>query len=536
MVARSPARAHVRALILLCVSLGSLGKSFAQQPRPIEPANQTTSTTTGGTSTGLFLTLSGRTLRRGEYTFSASWSNFDRDPGDLDINQIPVSFTLGLTNRLELFVTANVFQQVTSRQPFALSGYQFHGVRKAFGGDPFVAFGSPVGGRKTAAAFFPLSGARLGGILPPPGSFFGPALLADRPSFVNEWPFFGPATFLSRELGFDLQRSANGLGDVTVGLKAALTEPSGTFPIALAALLRLPSARHLEALARGRSSGATDVGVILISGQNYLNHRLRLVQNIGYIRSGDPKLSGVKLLDRRDQLLLNAGLEIAPAQWLVLIAEWANTIYVASGTPSLNAINPSDVLLGARLYGYEGRIQLGGGWRRLLNQSDARTIPVFQPGLGVSTLDISSRDANGFVFNFALARRASILPPPPPNRAPSVTLFADRTEVRDGERVTLEARAFDPDNDVLTYLWTVEPSVPREALQAVGVPPGAPPGNRLVFDTTGLNPTPGAPPRTFTVAVHVEDGRGGTASDRRAITVTAPPPPTPPPPLSLIHI
>jgi outer membrane protein OmpA-like peptidoglycan-associated protein len=530
MVARSAARVLVRALVLLGVVVGGLKTSVAQRSRPIEPANQTASTTTGGTSTGLFLTLGGRTLRRGEYTFSASWSNFDRDPGDLDINHIPVSLTLGVTNRVEVFVTATVFQQLTSRQPFALSGYQFHGVRRAFGGDPFVAFGSPIGGRGTAAAFFPLSGARSGGILPPPGSFFGPALVTDRPSFVPEWPFFGPATFLSRELGFDLQRSANGMGDVTVGVKAALTDPEGALPLALAAVLRLPSARHLEALARGRSSGATDVGVILISGQHYLNHRLRLVQNIGYIRSGDPKLSGVKVLDRRDQLLLNAGVEIAPAQWLVLVAEWANTIAVASGTPSLNPLNPSDLVLGARFYGYEGRLQLGGGWRRLLNPSDARAIPVFQPGAGVSLLDVGSRDVNGFVFNVVLARRASILPPPPPNRAPSVTLFVDRAEVREGEPVTLEARAFDPDDDVLTYVWTVEPPVPREALRAVGVPPGAPPGNRLVFETTGLNPTPGAPPRTFTVTVRVEDGRGGTASDRRAITVIAPSPPAPPPP------
>jgi len=540
---RSPARV----LVLMGLFLGWMSgltawcvESRAQErpevptvghPRaPIEPANQTASTVTGGTSTGLFLTLGPRTLRRGEFTLSASWSNFDRDPGDVDINQIPLSVTFGVTHRLELFVTANVFQQMTSRQPFALSGYQFHGVRRAFGGDPLVAFGPPIGGREGAAAFFPLSGARLGGILPPPGSFFGPAILADRPSFVLEWPFFGPATFLSRELGFDVERSANGLGDVTVGVKAALTEPSGSFPLSVAALLRLPSARHLEALARGRSSGATDVGVILISAQNYLGHRLRFVQNIGYVRSGDPKLGGVKVLDRRDQLLLNAGVEIAPAQWLVLVAEWANAIAVSSGTPRLNALNPSDLLLGARFYGYEGRIQVGGGWRRLLNQSDGRTIPVFQPGRGVSPLDIGSRDANGFIVNLALARRASILPPPPPNRSPSVTLFVDRAEVRDGERVTVEARAFDPDNDVLTYAWTVEPPVPQEAVRAVGVPPGAPPGNRLVLETAGLNPTPGAPPRTFTVTVYVEDGRGGVASDRRVITVTSPPPPPPPPP------
>ncbi len=495
--------------------------SSPQQRRTVEPANQTATTVSGGTSTGSFATWSGRTLRRTEFTLGFSWNNFDRDPGDVDINQIPVSLTLGLTSRIELFANVAFFQQVTARQPFALSGYQFNGVRSAFGGDPFVAFGPPMGGREGAAAFFPLSGSILGGVLPPPGAAFGPAIVADRPSFLNDLPFFGPATFDALTRTFQIRQSANGLGDITLGGKIAFTDPDGIFNLALLGFVRLPSARAFEALARGRGAGATDYGIVLINGQNFFGHRWRLVQNYGYVRSGDIERSGVKLLDRQDQLLLNAGLEVAPAQSLVLTAEWVNTFYIGGGTPRLNSVNPSELLLGARFYTYEGRIQLGGAWRRLLNQADGKTIPVFIPGQGVRSLDIGSRDANGFVFNFALARRASLIPTPPPNQPPVVSLLAERTEIREGEAIRLEARAVDPDNDPLTLAWSVEPAtIPPTVLKPEA--PGAPLSERVIFDATGVNPRPGTPPITVTVTVTVDDGRGGTATDRRTITVASP--------------
>src|SRR5262247_3039929 len=81
---------------------------------------QRASTVLGGT--GLFNTFSTRTLCKGEFNFSVFWNNYDRDPGDQDFNQIPFNITLGLTNRLELFVNWITWQQVTSRNPFLVSG------------------------------------------------------------------------------------------------------------------------------------------------------------------------------------------------------------------------------------------------------------------------------------------------------------------------------------------------------------------------------------------------------------------------------
>jgi len=57
-------------------------------------------TVLGGT--GLFNTFSTRTLCKGEFNFALFWNNYDRDPGDIDINQVPFNFTIGITNRWEM--------------------------------------------------------------------------------------------------------------------------------------------------------------------------------------------------------------------------------------------------------------------------------------------------------------------------------------------------------------------------------------------------------------------------------------------------
>ena len=55
-----------------------------------------------------------RPFRRGEFTFSAAYSNFDRDPGNADIVEVPVSFQVGLTNSIELFFNTDAYRAVRS--------------------------------------------------------------------------------------------------------------------------------------------------------------------------------------------------------------------------------------------------------------------------------------------------------------------------------------------------------------------------------------------------------------------------------------
>src|SRR4029453_4072225 len=78
--------------------------------------------------TGLFTTYTTRTLNKGEFSVGLFWNNMDREPGDIDINQIPVNFTLGLTDRWEVWANWITWQQTTTRQPFLLSGTGYHAV------------------------------------------------------------------------------------------------------------------------------------------------------------------------------------------------------------------------------------------------------------------------------------------------------------------------------------------------------------------------------------------------------------------------
>ena len=76
-----------------------------------------------GGPTGLFTIYDGQTLRRGEFTFSAAYSNFDRDPGDADITEVPVSFQIGLGDNLELFFNTDAYRGVKINSPRNLSSF-----------------------------------------------------------------------------------------------------------------------------------------------------------------------------------------------------------------------------------------------------------------------------------------------------------------------------------------------------------------------------------------------------------------------------
>lgn len=91
-----------------------------------DPRNTAPTVGTGGPvggATGLFTVYDGQTLRKGEYTLSFAASNYDRDPGNVDITAAPVSFQVGLTNKLELFFSTEAYRGVKVNSPRNLSGF-----------------------------------------------------------------------------------------------------------------------------------------------------------------------------------------------------------------------------------------------------------------------------------------------------------------------------------------------------------------------------------------------------------------------------
>src|SRR6478672_5893140 len=124
---RNAMRLAHRALIAALVSLVLCAAVSAQTLRsPNDPRNQSPAVGTGGPEggpTGLFTIYDGSTLRRGEFTFSIAYSNFDRDPGNVDIVDIPLSFNVGLNDHIEVFFKTNGLRGIKVNTPTNLSGF-----------------------------------------------------------------------------------------------------------------------------------------------------------------------------------------------------------------------------------------------------------------------------------------------------------------------------------------------------------------------------------------------------------------------------
>jgi hypothetical protein len=109
------------AMLVLCAAASAQEKRLETDPRNISPAVGTGGNPGG--PTGLFTIYDGQTLRRGEFTFSVAYSNFDRDPGNVDITEIPVSFQIGINNHLEVFFNTDAYRGIKVNNPANLSGF-----------------------------------------------------------------------------------------------------------------------------------------------------------------------------------------------------------------------------------------------------------------------------------------------------------------------------------------------------------------------------------------------------------------------------
>jgi hypothetical protein len=81
----------------------------------------------------LFTIYDGDTIRRGEFTFSAAYSNYDRDPGNVDLTDMPLSFNVGLNDHVELFFKTNGYRGVKVNNPQNLSSFYLPNSQLFFG-------------------------------------------------------------------------------------------------------------------------------------------------------------------------------------------------------------------------------------------------------------------------------------------------------------------------------------------------------------------------------------------------------------------
>ncbi|HEY0457651.1 MAG TPA: hypothetical protein VGC97_00785 [Pyrinomonadaceae bacterium] len=108
-------------MLALMTSMSAQTLRSEKDPRNIAPTVGTGGTVGG--PTGLFTVYDGQTLRKGEWTLSVAYSNFDRDPGNVDITEVPLSFQIGLNDYLELFFTTDGFRALKVNSPRNLSSF-----------------------------------------------------------------------------------------------------------------------------------------------------------------------------------------------------------------------------------------------------------------------------------------------------------------------------------------------------------------------------------------------------------------------------
>src|SRR5688572_17317225 len=117
-----------------------------------DPRNLSPSVGTGGPEggpTGLFTIYDGQTLRRGEFTLSIAYSNYDRDPGDVDIADVPLSFNVGVNDHLEIFFKTTGYRGIKVNNPRNLSSFYLPNSQLKFpglGSGPAIVLAPNVSG------------------------------------------------------------------------------------------------------------------------------------------------------------------------------------------------------------------------------------------------------------------------------------------------------------------------------------------------------------------------------------------------------
>lgn len=591
-----------------------------------DPRNIAPTVGTGGPvggPTGLFTVYDGQTLQRGEYTFSIAYSNYDRDPGDIDISSVPMSFQIGLSDKLELFFNTDAWRGVKVNSPRNLSGFYLPNSQVFIGGilttppaivlapagpgngpreggavfrptgAPFVQFpfqggnagtyglqfpffsgpqfGYPAGSNALLGAFgssggggadlFPGVGSNFGGILP--GVVFSTTTLVNNAGDpVGEGPFaFTLAPTYAPDVPFiNRQYGTSSFNTLDFGAKYRFNSPDNAVGYGLMAFYRWyldtgDDFSGFNMMQRGAGPGGSngDIGVTFFADAR-LHEKVNLSGNVGYIWTSKAKgnFGGQELtmLDRPDELQGAFGVDVPINKYLQYIFELRAIRYVGSRTPNALERHPLDGLMGIRLFPKRWW-GLGFAYRYNFNQQDknsfdhdsviTNTISVpCTPGGGgggggsvggCDPIVISnsfsgpppgfrvSDDANGFITQFFIGRRNERQGPieNKPANVDSVTLGdtvitlpcppgtkSTSGGCNDNMSVSVSTRASDPENDVLTYNYTV--SGGRITGQGANVTwdlSGAQPGTYTI--TTGVNDGCGICGKTDTKTITVED-------------------------------
>ncbi len=594
-------RVYIATLVLLAFVISASAQDMKNPRSADDPRNTAPTVGTGGPvggPTGLFTVYDGQVLRRGEFTFSGAYSNYDRDPGNVDLTEIPVSFQVGITDNFELFFNTDAYRAVKVNSPANLSGFYLPNSRlrvngllqsggaivlapsgpgagafenlpvyRPIGSQPFVqfpfiggsagtfglpfsgpAFGFPANTNATlgpptaggnGADNFPGIGSVYGSILP--GIVFQTACtsgaancaaIATTPTVFASAPSYLPdAPLLNREYG------ESSFNTYTVGGKIRFTGVNNPVGFGLVAYYKYYNDNASDfggfnQLQRGASPGGNrgDIG-----GAFFVDARvakwMNVSGNLGYNYNssikGDFPGGTFTLLDRPDELLISGGVDFPVNRYFQPIVEYRSLTYMGSRTPNAFENNPQDLIAGFRVFPARW-MSFGFGYRYHTNQQDADsfddeetfTASAFVPCAagtancvptrvtnitGVPSGFRTSDNPHGAIVQATFGRRnkrkeaeinkpANVtavslsdsevtLPCPPGKRAPE-------GQCNDSTTINVSTTAVDPENDVLTYNYTVSGG------RIVGS------GANVQWDLSGLQPG------SYTITSGVDDGCG----------------------------
>jgi hypothetical protein len=451
--------------------------------------------------TSLFTIYDGDTIRKGEFTFSVAYSDFDRDPGE--IVETPLSFNLGLNDHVELFLKTNDFRAIS------------------------------VGNLRNLSSFY-----QPNSELPNSTTSTIPSIFTIAPGYLPDAPFFNRLYGESSDT------------DRVVGSKVRMTGPNDALRVGFIPFYRwYPDKANdfhgLNSLQRGASPGGDtgDFGLIgFLDGR--LSQDVNLSATLGYILNSNSKndtIGSSVLLDRPDEFLSGVGFDFQINKTFEHIAEARSTVYVSGGPPNAFDNNPVDAIGGVKIYPTR-RWGIGVAYRRHMNQQDEghfnennfntgvqNLSGVLVPGRGIvivpgttsaATTNAfpigfkSSDNPNGFIFQFWAGHRNPRMLSP--NQPPTVSvssssasiLLLPRERTSSGSckasargSVDLAVDARDPDNDTLLYTWSVSGGTIKGE------------GRSVTWDLSGVGPG------TYSAQAKVSDGNGHTVS--ASVTLTA---------------
>ena len=599
-------RVFIVTLTLLALVFAATAQTDTDNSKRSDKDNRNTAPTVGtggpmGGPTGLFTVYDGQTLRKGEFTLSAALSNYDRDPGNVDISEVPLSFQIGLNNYFELFFNTDAYRGIKVNSPRNLSGFYLpnsaiNGISPAAvilapqagaggpwsgraifrpaGTQPFVQypynggssgtfglqfpfwsgplFGFPAGTNAQmgpavssggAADNFPGIGSVYGSILPGvvlqtttivpapggPGATV-PTSFTTAPSYMNDAPF------LNRIWG------TSSFNTFTVGGKWRWTDINNPVGIGIIGAYRFyaDSADDFggfNQLQRGASPGGNRGDILLtLFADARLARWANLSANIGYHYNASVKADGVTLLDRGDEFLTSIGMDFPVNKYFQPILEFRTLRYVGGRTPNAFEHHPIDGLAGVRIFPARWW-GMGFAYRHNFNQQDRDSFDddetfnvsttVLCPGVVTTTPQLGegcvpttynssfqgappgftpSTDPHGYIVQLFVGRRnerqaeivnqwanvtglslsdETITLGCPPDQVPG-----EGVTCNDATTISVTTTAVDPENDPLTYNYTVSGG------RIVGT------GANVQWDLSGVSPG------TYTITAGVDDGCG----------------------------